>query len=298
MQAAVDLSGRPYLVHDEPRDRRADRQLRHHADPAHLGVVRRDRADRLHVRVLAGRNAHHVVEAQFKAVARALRDAVALDPRVVGVPSTKGVAVSRDGVVVLDYGSGNLRSRASGPGAGRAPRHGDRRPPRAPASRRPGRARRRRVRRVHGRAATRSGRRRVVAGAGGRRPAGAGHLRRHAGAVRARRRARGATPRASACCPARSSRLQRRVVPHMGWNTVDAARPARRCSPASSEERFYFVHSYAARCRRRTRSTSDRRARRAVRRGGRARPAAATQFHPEKSGDAGAALLANWLRTL
>ena len=38
----------------------------------------------------SGRNAHHVVEAQFKAVARALRDAVALDARVQGVPSTKG----------------------------------------------------------------------------------------------------------------------------------------------------------------------------------------------------------------
>ena len=45
----------------------------------------------LHVRVISGRNAHHIVEAQFKAVARALRDAVALDPRVAGVPSTKGV---------------------------------------------------------------------------------------------------------------------------------------------------------------------------------------------------------------
>jgi imidazoleglycerol-phosphate dehydratase len=45
----------------------------------------------LHVRVLAGRNAHHVVEAQFKAVARALRTAVAVDPRASGVPSTKGV---------------------------------------------------------------------------------------------------------------------------------------------------------------------------------------------------------------
>jgi imidazoleglycerol-phosphate dehydratase len=45
----------------------------------------------LHVRVLSGRNAHHIVEAQFKAVARALRDAVALDPRTGGIPSTKGV---------------------------------------------------------------------------------------------------------------------------------------------------------------------------------------------------------------
>jgi imidazoleglycerol-phosphate dehydratase len=42
------------------------------------------------VRVIEGRDAHHVVEAQFKAVARALRVAVALDPRVQGVPSTKG----------------------------------------------------------------------------------------------------------------------------------------------------------------------------------------------------------------
>jgi imidazoleglycerol-phosphate dehydratase len=44
----------------------------------------------LHVTVLAGRDPHHIVEAQFKAVARALRDAIALDPRVDGVPSTKG----------------------------------------------------------------------------------------------------------------------------------------------------------------------------------------------------------------
>ena len=44
----------------------------------------------LHVRVLAGRDPHHIVEAQFKAFARALRDAVAIDPRETGVPSTKG----------------------------------------------------------------------------------------------------------------------------------------------------------------------------------------------------------------
>ncbi len=43
------------------------------------------------MRVLGGRDAHHIVEAQFKAVARALRDATALDPRVAGVPCTKGV---------------------------------------------------------------------------------------------------------------------------------------------------------------------------------------------------------------
>ena len=44
----------------------------------------------LHVRVLGGRDPHHVVEAQFKAVARALRAAVAIDPRVTGIPSAKG----------------------------------------------------------------------------------------------------------------------------------------------------------------------------------------------------------------
>ena len=42
------------------------------------------------MRVLGGRDPHHIVEAQFKAFARALRDAVALDPRETGVPSTKG----------------------------------------------------------------------------------------------------------------------------------------------------------------------------------------------------------------
>ena len=44
----------------------------------------------LHVRSLAGDNSHHIIEAAFKAAARALKDAVAIDPRVAGVPSTKG----------------------------------------------------------------------------------------------------------------------------------------------------------------------------------------------------------------
>jgi len=44
----------------------------------------------LHVHDIAGENAHHIIEAAFKAVARALRDAVEVDPRVAGVPSTKG----------------------------------------------------------------------------------------------------------------------------------------------------------------------------------------------------------------
>jgi imidazoleglycerol-phosphate dehydratase len=94
VQAAVDLSGRPYVVHTEPEIVELigtyDTTLTRHiweSITASAQVC-------LHVRVLAGRNAHHVVEAQFKAVARALRDAVALDPRVAGVPSTKGTLSS------------------------------------------------------------------------------------------------------------------------------------------------------------------------------------------------------------
>ncbi len=90
VQAAVDLSGRPYLVLDEPEMVALigtfDTTLVRHVWESFVATAQ----IALHVRVLSGRNAHHVVEAQFKAVARALRDATALDPKVVGVPSTKG----------------------------------------------------------------------------------------------------------------------------------------------------------------------------------------------------------------
>lgn len=94
VQAVVDVAGRPYCVHTgEPAGqefviiggsyvgsltRHVFETLAHHA-----GIA-------LHVRVLAGRDPHHIVEAQFKAVARALRAAVARDPRVDGIPSAKG----------------------------------------------------------------------------------------------------------------------------------------------------------------------------------------------------------------
>ena len=93
-QCAVDVSGRPYCVHvGEPAgqeyavigDGFAGSLTRHVLETlAHHGGFA------LHVRVLAGRDPHHLVEAQFKALARALRAAVALDPRELGVPSTKG----------------------------------------------------------------------------------------------------------------------------------------------------------------------------------------------------------------
>jgi len=90
VQAAVDLSGRPYVVHTEPEVVELigtyDTTLTRHIWESFTSSAQVC----LHVRVLAGRNAHHVVEAQFKAVARALRAAVARDPRVSGVPSAKG----------------------------------------------------------------------------------------------------------------------------------------------------------------------------------------------------------------
>lgn len=94
VHAVVVVAGRPYVVHTgEPAGqeyviiggsyvgsltRHVFESLAHHA-----GIA-------LHVRVLSGRDPHHIVEAQFKAVARALRAAVAKDPRVVGIPSAKG----------------------------------------------------------------------------------------------------------------------------------------------------------------------------------------------------------------
>jgi imidazoleglycerol-phosphate dehydratase len=94
VQVAVDVSGRPYCVHDgEPEGQQyvliggnyVGSLTRHVFETLALtaGIA-------LHVRVISGRDPHHVVEAQFKAVARALRAAVELDPRVDGVPSTKG----------------------------------------------------------------------------------------------------------------------------------------------------------------------------------------------------------------
>ncbi len=88
VQAAVDLSGRPYCVHEEPDLVELigsyDTTLTRHVWESLTAAAQIC----LHVRVLAGRNAHHVVEAQFKAVARALRDAVVVQGG--GVPSTKG----------------------------------------------------------------------------------------------------------------------------------------------------------------------------------------------------------------
>ncbi|HEX2419726.1 MAG TPA: imidazoleglycerol-phosphate dehydratase HisB [Micromonosporaceae bacterium] len=99
VQAAVDLSGRPYVVHEEPTG------LAPYIGPMYPTSMTRHVLESfghharitLHVRVLRAAgpgqqpDAHHVVEAQFKALARALRGAVAVDPGTVGIPSTKGI---------------------------------------------------------------------------------------------------------------------------------------------------------------------------------------------------------------
>ncbi|WP_026374088.1 imidazoleglycerol-phosphate dehydratase HisB [Agrococcus lahaulensis] len=93
-RAVVDLSGRPFLVHSgEPAGFELHRigghftgSLVRHAFEA-IALNARLTA---HVEVLAGRDPHHIAEAEFKAFARAMRVAVEPDPRVTGVPSTKG----------------------------------------------------------------------------------------------------------------------------------------------------------------------------------------------------------------
>ena len=95
VQAVVDVSGRPYCVHTGEPDAQAFVLI----GDQYLGSLTRHVFETvafhaqiaLHVRVLSGRDPHHLVEAQFKAFARAFRDAVAIDPRETGVPSTKGL---------------------------------------------------------------------------------------------------------------------------------------------------------------------------------------------------------------
>ena len=97
VQCAVDVSGRPYCVHTGEPEAQAFVTIGG-SDVGYLGSLTRHVFETLafhaqvalHVRVLSGRDPHHLVEAQFKAVARAFRDAVAFDPRETGVPSTKG----------------------------------------------------------------------------------------------------------------------------------------------------------------------------------------------------------------
>ena len=307
VQCAVDVSGRPYCVHvGEP-----DGQAYVVIGGDYAGSLTRHVFETLafhaqmavHVRVLSGRDPHHLVEAQFKAFARAFRDAVALDPRETGVPSTKGTLWGDPSVVVLDYGSGNVRSAV-------------RALERAGAS----------VDLTADRAAAEAADGLVVPGVGAFAACMAG-LRAVQGPRTIGRRLAGGRPVLGICVgmqvlfargvehgvetegcdewPGVVERLQAPVVPHMGWNTVEVPDGSRLFAGVEGE-RFYFVHSYAARSWDLvtdghttaplvtwTEHGGDRFVA-AVENG----PLTATQFHPEKSGDAGAALLRTWVEGL
>ena len=95
--AAVDVSGRPYFVHTGEPEYMVNFTIAGSSAPYHTVINRHvfeslafNARIALHVRTLYGRDPHHITEAQYKAVARALRQAVEPDPRVAGVPSTKG----------------------------------------------------------------------------------------------------------------------------------------------------------------------------------------------------------------
>lgn len=90
-QIALDISGRPLLVYEAELPSDAIGQFDVGLTREFLHALARTGGLTLHVRLLAGRDAHHCVEAIFKAVARALSDAVAIEPRSSGsIPSTKG----------------------------------------------------------------------------------------------------------------------------------------------------------------------------------------------------------------
>lgn len=89
--AAVDLSGRPFLVWKADVPNELLGTFSSQLAEEFWRAVSSSGTFNLHVIVHHGRNTHHIIEATFKAIARALRQAVEPDPRAVGVPSTKGV---------------------------------------------------------------------------------------------------------------------------------------------------------------------------------------------------------------
>jgi imidazoleglycerol-phosphate dehydratase len=91
-QVALDISGRPLLVYDADIPAEAIGQFDTILTEEFLHALARAAGLTLHVRLLAGKNPHHCMEAIFKAVARALGEAVSIDPRAGdAIPSTKGV---------------------------------------------------------------------------------------------------------------------------------------------------------------------------------------------------------------
>jgi imidazoleglycerol-phosphate dehydratase len=87
---ALDLSGRPYLAYDARFEQELIGRFETQLLEEFLRALTVNARITLHVRILAGRNSHHMAEAMFKGLGRALREAAALDPRRSGVPSSKG----------------------------------------------------------------------------------------------------------------------------------------------------------------------------------------------------------------
>lgn len=87
---ALDISGRPFTAFDADLPPGATGGFEHELTEEFFRALANAAKLTLHLRIEAGTNAHHMIEAAFKAFARALRQAVAIDPQETGVPSTKG----------------------------------------------------------------------------------------------------------------------------------------------------------------------------------------------------------------
>ncbi len=118
-ECAIDISGRPMTVYEADLPDVTIADFDTELTEEFFRAVANNSKLTLHVRVRYGSNAHHMIEAAFKAFARALRQAVSIDPDEPGVPSTKGTLTLMTRIAILDYGMGNLRSVEKAAGAGR-----------------------------------------------------------------------------------------------------------------------------------------------------------------------------------
>ena len=302
---AIDISGRPLCLFEADLPPVVDRRLRRRAAEEFFRAVATNAKLTLHLGTRYGSNAHHLIEACFKAFARALREAVSIDPDEDGVPSTKGT-LDAERVAAASRDRPRLRDGepALGREGARARRRRGRRSPADPERgarrRRPGPARGRRVPEGDGADRASSGSTRLIAerrrGRHARCSASAS-----ASSCCSSPRPSSAAPRASACSRARSPGSTRRglKVPHIGWE------------PVALERESELTERDRPTGRRSTSSTASRRA----------RPTTATcsappstasafacaiarpplygvQFHPEKSSAAGLRLLAELRRRL
>lgn len=87
---ALDLSGRPFFVWRVPIPKAKIGTFDSELAEVFFEAVARSAQANIHVHLIEGQNLHHIIEISFKALARALADAVSIDPKAVGVPSTKG----------------------------------------------------------------------------------------------------------------------------------------------------------------------------------------------------------------